>query len=53
MSIMASKARFAWSPPADIASVSVRGAICHDTPHLSLHQPHALSCPPCPTIAFR
>ena len=27
--------------------------ICHDTPHLSLHQPHALSWPPLPTIAFQ
>lgn len=35
--IIASKARFASLPPAAIASVSVRGVICHDTPHLSLH----------------
>jgi hypothetical protein len=35
-----------------IASVSTRGVICHDTPHRSLHQPHSLSWPPLPTIAF-
>src|SRR5262245_6024680 len=38
-------ARFASSPPAAIASVSTRGVICQETPHLSLHQPHALSSP--------
>ena len=32
---------------------SARGVICHEIPHLSLHQPHALSCPPLPTIAFQ
>jgi hypothetical protein len=52
MPIMASKARFASSPPAVIASVSARGVICQETPHLSLHQPHALSWPPLPTMAF-
>jgi hypothetical protein len=36
-----------------IASVSASGVICHDIPHLSLHQPQALSCPPLPTIAFQ
>ena len=50
---IASNARFATSPPCAIASVSTRGVICHDTPHLSLHHPHALSCPPFPTIAFQ
>ena len=30
-----------------------RGVICQDTPHLSLHQPHALSWPPLPTMAFQ
>jgi hypothetical protein len=34
------------------ASTSTRGEICHDRPHLSLHQPQALSCPPLPTMAF-
>jgi hypothetical protein len=29
-----------------------RGVICHDKPHLSLHQPQALAWPPLPTIAF-
>ena len=35
------------------ASVSTRGVICQDTPHLSLHQPHWLSSPPLPTMAFQ
>jgi hypothetical protein len=39
--IVASNARFASSPPAASASVSMRGVICQETPHLSLHQPHA------------
>src|SRR5204863_4181235 len=39
MPIIASNARLASSPPAAIASVSTRGVICHETPHLSLHQP--------------
>ena len=52
-SIIASNARFASSPPAASASVSTRGVICQETPHLSLHQPHALSWPPLPTIAFQ
>src|SRR6266702_5224252 len=50
--IMASNARFASSPPAASASISTRGVICQETPHLSLHQPHALSWPPLPTIAL-
>src|SRR5699024_8575986 len=29
-----------------MASVNTRGVICHDSPHLSLHQPHSLSWPP-------
>src|SRR5215467_9758445 len=53
MPIIASNARFASSPPAASASVKARGVICQDTPHLSLHHPHALSCPPFPTIAFQ
>src|SRR5690349_21436121 len=53
ISIIASNARFATSPPLAIASVRTRGVICHDRPHLSLHQPHALSAPPLPTIAFQ
>ena len=35
-----------------IAALSARGVICHDSPHRSLHQPHSLSWPPLPTIAF-
>jgi len=50
--IIASKARFASAPPAANASVSARGVICQDRPQRSLHQPHALSCPLLPTIAF-
>lgn len=36
MPLIASNARFASSPPAASASVSTRGMICQDTPHLSL-----------------
>jgi hypothetical protein len=39
MSIIASNAR---SPAAAIASISARGVICRDTPHLSLHQPASI-----------
>ena len=53
MLIIASNARFASAPPAAIASVSTRGVICQEIPHLSLHQPHALSWPPLPTMAFQ
>ncbi len=53
MPIMASNARFASSPPAASASVSTRGVICQEIPHLSLHQPQALSWPPLPTMAFQ
>ena len=53
MPIIASNARFASSPPAASASVSTRGVICQETPHLSLHQPHWLSWPPLPTMAFQ
>jgi hypothetical protein len=38
--IIASKARLATSPPTVRASVKTRGVICHEMPHLSLHQPH-------------
>jgi hypothetical protein len=51
--IIASNARFASLPPTASASVSTRGVICQEMPHLSLHQPHWLSCPPFPTIAFQ
>ena len=53
MSIIASKARLASAPPAAIASVRARGVICQERPHLSLHQPQALSWPPLPTMAFQ
>src|SRR3954452_9573653 len=53
ISIIAAKARLASSPPAASASVSTRGVICQEIPHLSLHHPHWLSCPPLPTIAFQ
>ena len=36
-----------------MASSSIRGVICHEMPHLSLHHPHALSAPPLLTIAFQ
>jgi hypothetical protein len=49
MPVIASNARFASSPPAASASVSTRGVICQEMPHLSLHQPHWLSWPPLPT----
>ena len=35
------------------ASERTRGVICHDRPHLSLHQPQSLAWPPLPTIAFQ
>src|SRR5262245_36079283 len=53
MSIIASNARLASSPPTASASVSTRGVICQEMPHLSLHQPQALSWPPLPTMAFQ
>ncbi len=34
------------------ASMSMRGLICQEMPQRSLHQPHWLSWPPLPTIAF-
>jgi hypothetical protein len=36
-----------------IAFVRTIGVICQDNPYLSQHQPHALSWPPLPTIAFQ
>ena len=51
--IIASNARFASAPPAASASVSARGVICQERPQRSLHQPHWLSLPPLPTIAFQ
>jgi hypothetical protein len=47
------KARLASAPPAASASVSARGVICQKRPQRSLHQPHWLSAPPLPTIAFQ
>src|SRR6476661_5019981 len=52
--IIASNARFAAARSESVvASISTRGVICQDRPHLSLHHPHALSAPPFPTIAFQ
>ena len=54
MVIIASNARLATAGLGSvIASVRAIGVICQDKPHLSLHQPHALSSPPWPTIAFQ
>ncbi|BDT57721.1 hypothetical protein MasN3_12150 [Massilia varians] len=51
--IIASNARFATAGSGSaMPSLSTRGVICQDSPHLSLHQPHALSWPPLPTMAF-
>lgn len=33
------------------ASINMRGLICQEMPHRSLHQPHWLSCPPLLTMA--
>jgi hypothetical protein len=53
ISIIASYARFAAAGSgSEMAARTARGVICHDTPHLSLHQPHALSSPPLSTMAF-
>ena len=52
ISIIASNARLAAAGSASVtAFVRAIGVICQDNPHLSLHQPHALSWPPLPTIA--
>jgi hypothetical protein len=52
--IIASNARLAAARSGSVvASSSVRGVICQDKPHLSLHHPHALSVPPLLTIAFQ
>jgi len=52
--IIASNARLAAAGSASVIDfVRAIGVICQDNPHLSLHQPHALSWPPLPTIAFQ
>src|SRR5580765_4572439 len=52
--IIASNARLAAAGSGSvIAFVRASGVICQDNPHLSVHQPHALSSPPLPTIAFQ
>src|SRR6266704_3152581 len=52
--IIASNARLATARSGSVtALVRAIGVICQDRPHLSLHQPHALSSPPLPTIAFQ
>ena len=46
MVIIASKARLAVAGSAWVtAADNTRGVICHDRPHLSLHQPQALAWP--------
>src|SRR5687767_10143169 len=52
--IIASNALFAAARSGLVnAFVSATGVICQFTPHLSLHQPHWLSSPPLPTMAFQ
>jgi hypothetical protein len=52
--IIASKARLAAARSGLVyARVSATGVICQEMPHRSLHQPHSLSWPPLPTIAFQ
>ena len=52
MPIIASKARRAAARSESAsAAVNARGVICQERPQRSLHQPHALSRPPWPTIA--
>src|SRR5262245_53748185 len=52
--IIASNARLAAAVSGSVtAFVRAIGVICQDNPHLSLHQPHALSWPPLPTIAVQ
>src|SRR5207344_1914894 len=54
MCIIASNARLAAAVSGSVtAFVRAIGVICQDNPHLSLHQPHALSWPPLPSIAFQ
>ena len=47
------KSAFPVSEPVTGLRQSDRRVICQDNPHLSVHQPHALSWPPLPTIAFQ
>ena len=52
--IIASNARLAAAGSGPkTASVRAIGEIYQDNPHLSLHQPHALSWSPLPTMAFQ
>src|SRR3954463_16658549 len=54
ITIIASNARLAAAGSGSVmALIRAIGVICQDSPHLSLHQPHALSLPPLPTIAFQ
>lgn len=51
--IIASKARLAAARSGlAMASLRTRGVICQEMPHLSRHQPQALSSPPLSTMAF-
>jgi hypothetical protein len=52
--IIASNARLAAALSGLVlASSSTRGVICQEKPQRSLHQPHALSSPPLPVMAFQ
>ncbi len=52
MFIIASNARLAAARSGlPSASMRIRGQICQEIPHLSLHQPHTLASPPLPTMA--
>jgi hypothetical protein len=54
MVIIASNARFAAARSGLLfARSSARGVICQERPQRSLHQPHSLSWPPLPTMAFQ
>ena len=52
--IMASNTRLAAARSGSVYPwIRTIGVICQEMPHLSLHQPHSLSWPPLPTIAFQ
>jgi len=50
--IIASKARLAAARSGlAMACIITTGVLCHESPHVSRHQPHRLSSPPFPTMA--
>ena len=54
MSIIAAKARWAAALSGElIISPMAAGTICHETPNLSVSQPHATSAPPCDSFCHR